>query len=545
MKALVLGATIGDCAHAAGLLSFLNLAEAEGYATALLGLRQTPRQIAEAICRENPSLVAIGYRLTPEPLAELLAELHAILPREIRDRTQFVFGGTPSTARVAARSGLFVRTFSGTESTEKVLAFLRGTGAEPPEVKPAQTLAERIAQRAPYPLLRHHFGRPSVEETVQGAHEIAQAQVLDVLSIGPDQNAQEHFFQPQRMDPQQDGAGGVPLRREEDLAAIYQATRCGNYPLVRCYCGTRDLIRWAEMSLRTIHNAWAAIPLTWYSRLDARSDRPLPDAIAENLAAIRWHAQRGVPVEVNEAHQWSLRKAPDVVAVAAAFLAAYNAKRAGVRQYVAQFMFNTPAGTSPQMDLAKMLAKLELIGKLEGPGFCVFRQVRAGLSLLSPLANRAKGQMAASAVIALALRPHIFHVVGFSEADHAATAAEVIESCQIAQGAISTVLDGLPDMSADTLVQRRKAELVEQAQLLLEAIRQVAPEAEDPWADPLALTRAIESGLLDAPDLRGNPHARGQIVTAIVYGACQTVDGQTGRVLPEQERIAPLRLLEH
>ena len=30
MKGLILGATIGDCVHAAGLLSFLRLAEAEG-----------------------------------------------------------------------------------------------------------------------------------------------------------------------------------------------------------------------------------------------------------------------------------------------------------------------------------------------------------------------------------------------------------------------------------------------------------------------------------------------------------------------------------
>jgi hypothetical protein len=540
VKGLVLGATIGDCVHAAGLLNFLRLAEGEGYRTRFLGLRQTPAQIAREVSRQRPSLVAIGYRLTPDALTGLLAELKAALPEAVRSRTNFVFGGTAPAAEVAAGSGLFLRTFSGGESVDEVRAFLRGTQAAGESVVPAQALVERIGQTAPFPLLRHHFGRPSVAETVHGAREIALSGALDVLSIGPDQNAQEHFFHPEQMDPRQDGAGGVPLRREEDLIAIYEATRCGNYPLVRCYAGTRDLLRWAEMSLRTIRNAWAAIPLTWYSRLDARSQRPLLDAIAENVSVMRWYAERGVPVESNESHHWSMRGAPDPVGVATAFLAAYNAKRAGVRKYVAQFMFNTPAGITPQMDLAKMLAKLELISALEDTTFTVLREVRAGLGFLSPEANRAKGQMAASGVVALALRPHIFHVVGFSEGDHAATAHEVIESCQIARGAIAAVLDGLPDMTADPVVQQRKAELVCQTRCLLEAIRALDPRGTDPWADPAVLTRAVECGLLDAPGLRGNPHARGQVVTALLGGACRAIDPQSGAELTEDERIRRL-----
>ena len=36
--------------------------------------------------------------------------------------------------------------------------------------------------------------------------KIAESGVLDILSIGPDQNAQEHFFHPENMDHSQDGA---------------------------------------------------------------------------------------------------------------------------------------------------------------------------------------------------------------------------------------------------------------------------------------------------------------------------------------------------
>ena len=89
----------------------------------------------------------------------------------------------------------------------------------------------------------------------------------------------------------------MPLRHPQDLYDLYQASRCGNYPLLRIYSGTRDLLQWAELAVDSINNAWGAIPLCWYSELDGRSDRPLAAALAENLAAMAWYAERGLPVE--------------------------------------------------------------------------------------------------------------------------------------------------------------------------------------------------------------------------------------------------------
>lgn len=157
-------------------------------------------------------------------------------------------------------------------------------------------------------MLRHHFGLPSLEETIAGVARLAEAGVLDVVSLGPDQNAQESFFRPEEMDPAQDGAGGVPIRREEDLAAIYRASR-RNFPLLRCYSGTRDLILWGDDS-QDNQERLGAVPLFWYNRLDGRSNRPLREAIAENQKAMAWYAAQGIPLEVNEAHHWSLRGAP-------------------------------------------------------------------------------------------------------------------------------------------------------------------------------------------------------------------------------------------
>ncbi|PIP12319.1 MAG: methionine synthase, partial [bacterium (Candidatus Stahlbacteria) CG23_combo_of_CG06-09_8_20_14_all_40_9] len=94
----------------------------------------------------------------------------------------------------------------------------------------AQTLVERIHQHQPFPLLRHHLGLKTVEETIEAARQIALSEELDILSIAPDQNAQEYFFRPQDMPPTESGAGGVPIRKPEDLRAIYEATRCGNFP---------------------------------------------------------------------------------------------------------------------------------------------------------------------------------------------------------------------------------------------------------------------------------------------------------------------------
>lgn len=535
----ILGAAIGLCVHVGGLHHFLKIAESEGYETSSLGPAVSLSRLVKAIQEEKPDIVAISYRLTAEAAESLFSQLSRELKKAGLGPLHLVFGGTPPVAEKARQSGIFEKVFDGTEPFKDIVHYLRGSGTSSQANKPADTLLGRIKQKYPYPLLRHHFGRPSLAETIEGIRVIADAEVLDVISIGPDQNAQEHFFHPDEMAPAQDGAGGVPLRNPADLEAIYLNSRRGNYPLLRCYAGTRDLLKWAEMSVRTIHNAWAAIPLTWYSVMDGRSSRPLSVAIRENQSVMKWYADQGIPVEVNESHQWSLRDAHDSLAVTMAFLAAYNAKKMGVKHYVAQFMFNTPPGTSATKDIAKMLAKKELIEKLEGRGFEVIREVRAGIAHFSPVPSVAQGQLAASAVISLALQPHILHVVGYSEGDHAALPEEVINSCNIIHGVLRNCLKGFPDIAVDPMVIERKEELKKEAGILLEAIRQFAAgKSEDPWADPLVLAEAIRVGLLDAPHFRGNPHLSGNITTRLIDGAWKAIDPESGEPIGESQRTA-------
>lgn len=573
----VLGASLGDCVHVAGLLNFLRLAEQEGYVTTYLGPAVSVAGLVEAIRNRRPGLVAISYRLSPEAAAPLFRKLAGALRETGLAGQRFVLGGTDPVCRVGEESGLFEAVFGGSSTAGEVRAYLRGepgdrgtgTGAAVgAAVAPAaavaggDTLVDRITRSHPVPLLRHHYGRPTLAETVAGVREIALAGVLDVVSLGPDQNAQEFFFRPELMDPAQDGAGGVPVRSPDDFRALYEASRCGNYPLLRCYSGTQDTLEFAALLQDTIRNAWCAVPLFWYNVLDGRSRRLPRESIAEAQAVMRWHARRGIPVEVNEAHHWSLRAAPDAVAVAAAYLAAYNARAAGVGDYVAQFMFNTPPGTSPAMDLAKMLAALELIEGLAGPGFRVWRQVRAGLSSFPAEPHLAMGHLASSTTVQMALRPHIVHVVGYTEADHAAMAEEVIASCRIARGAIDNALAGLPEFTTDPRIEERRAELVAEARLIIDAIRAIGansgeardsgrtagdgsstgdgPSAGDPLTDPAVLARAVEVGILDAPHLVGNPHAAGRVVTAMVEGSCRAVDSETGMAISEEERLRRL-----
>ena len=541
----VVAAALGECVHVAGVMNFLRLAEAAGWRTVFLGPATPIERVLEAAEREKADLVGVSYRLTPETGERLLGEF-AEAADELRARgVRFAFGGTPPVAERARSLGFFERVFAGEEAAEEVLAYLKGQESTiRSEADYPQTLVERIAWKAPFPVIRHHFGLPTVQATVEGIQRIAEARVLDVISLGTDQDAQENFFHPERQDPARTGAGGVPVRTADDYRALYTASRRGNYPLLRTYSGSDDFIRLAEMYVETIHIAWCATPLFWFNRMDGRGPWDLEGSIRAHQELMAWYGARGIPVEANEPHHWGLRDAPDVISVVAAYLAACSARACGVRDYVAQLMFNSPPGLSDAMDLAKALAMLEIIQPLAGPGFRIWRQTRTGLLSypLEPAAARA--HLAASVYLQMALRPHILHVVAHTEAHHAATADDVIEACRLARRAVENALRGQPDMTADPAVTARKEELLREAQVTLEAIRALAaPGSAAPLTDPSTLARAVRSGILDAPHLRSNPYALGRVRTRVdERGACVAVD-ERGRPLSEEARLRELKEL--
>jgi methylmalonyl-CoA mutase cobalamin-binding subunit len=543
-KRTVIAAALGECVHVAGVLKFLSLAEMAGWRTIFLGPAVPIGRVLETARREGAQMVGVSYRLTPQTGERLLAQFAEAADDLHSGGVRFVFAGTPPLARAADAIGFFERTFEGGESQDEILAYLKGEATELREEEHfPQSTIERIRWKAPFPILRHHFGLPDMQSTRQGISRIAQARVLDVISLGTDQDAQENFFHSERQDPRRKGAGGVPVRTPADFEALYQASRCGNYPLLRTYTGCDDFIRLAKMYVETINIAWAAVPLFWFNRMDGRGPWDLEGSLRQHQQLIAWYGKQGIPVELNEPHHWGLRSSPDVIFVVSGYLSAYNARALGVHDYIAQMMFNSPAGLSDVMDLARMAAILDLIQPLEGYEFRVWRQVRTGL-LSYPLdIDAARSHLSTSIYLQMALKPHIVHVVGHTEAQHAATAEDIIEACKMARHAIEKAIYDQPNMLTDGRVLQRKEELIAEASVTLDAIRSLSDDpGVDPLTDPTVLTRSVTGGILDAPDLSSNPYARGEIVAHIDQrGACVAIDPHNAKPISEEQRIARLR----
>lgn len=539
-KKLILGASLGNCVHVAGVIHFLELAEREGYRTEFLGPAVSVDRLFDVIEKENPAMVGISYRLTPENVIPILEEIE-IRRKKLTEDIVWVFGGTKPVADIARKYEFFSFISDGYDDIKDSIRFLRGKTSKNIKENYSDKLIQRIEESYPYPILRHHYGRPSLEETIEGIKTIANAKVLDVVSIGPDQNAQEFFFHPEDMQEAFVGAGGVPIRTEEDLRTLKEATQRGNYPLIRCYSGTADVFEYAEMLMRTIDNAWTAIPLCWYNELDGRGTRPLEVSLREAQQLIKWHAERDIPVEINEPHHWGLRDAHDVIAVAMAYISAYNAKKMGVKNYISQYMFNNPNGLSFSMDLAKIMAMIEMVESLEDETFRTYRETRAGLALFSADENVAKGQLATSTFMQMVVKPHIMHVVGYCEADHAAKAEEVVESCKIVQGVIRHVLEDNFSVEKDAKILERKEELIKEATTLLEFIKEEYAQYDDPLSNAEVLCDCVKKGFIDAVHILKNEKYRGNLKTKIVNGKCLACDPDTREVIDEKTRLEQLK----
>jgi len=558
MKTVIAGA-LGECVHVAGVSKFLRLAKQAGWNTVFLGPAVPPQEMLDTVrqvqaeANGDQILVGVSYRLTPETGERLLGQFAEEASELHESGVQFVFGGTPPVVERAEKIGFFERSFDGTEPVEEVLAYLKGQTEEMTAGDFPQTTVERIRWKSPYPILRHHFGLPSMEATLEGIRQLSDAKVLDVISLGIDQDAQANFFHPERQDPRRTGAGGVPVRDADDYRALYEASRRGNFPLLRTYSGTDDFLELAEMYMDTINIAWCAIPLFWFNAMDGRGPWDLEGSIREHQKVMAFYGERGIPVELNEPHHWGMRDAPDVVFVVSAFLSAYNARAFGVQDYIAQLMFNSPAELSDKMDLSKMLAVLEIIapmssphfprtsaenGGTEGGRFNIYKQTRTGLLSYPVEINAARAHLSASIYLQMALRPDIIHIVGHTEADHAATGKDIIEAARMARRAIENAM-GQPDLTIDPIVIARVDELVAQAQVTLEAIKSIAPASvSEPWTDPATLAKSVSLGIMDAPQLGNNDYARGEIITRIdERGACVVVD-ESGRMILERERLA-------
>ena len=535
----LLVACIGQCVHVAGVYNFLNIAEHFGFECTFLGPAISNSFIINEIRRLKPDIVGLSYRLTPSTLKPILTKFKKNYGKlEVKPQSLY-YAGPPQNVKVAKKFNLFDQYFVGGESKYRIISILRNEKISEQKKRIPMDLLSRIEWKKPFPIIRSHFGLSNLEDTLNGITKIANSDVLDVISIAPDQNTQANFFHPEDQDVDSSGAGGVPIRSREDLLKIHQARLAGNFPLLRIYAGTRDFIKLGKIFINTIKNAWAAIPIFWFNQMDSRGPLSLKESIKQHLEAIKWHAKQSIPVEINDSHHWSLRNAPDAIAVADMYLSGIIAKNLGVKHFIAQYMFNTPPGSSFDMDLAKILAKDDLLHTLADDNFTIIKQVRTGLASFPLNPNRAKGQLAIATMVQLAINPDIIHVVSFSEANHAARPEDIIESCNIVEQVVNKVSSCNLDIINDRIIER-KEELIEQAKWIVNLIPHLAKsreEQENAWINYHVLHRLIKLGIFDAPHLKNNRFAVGKIITKIIDGGCYSWDLIQNKKLDEIERI--------
>ncbi len=597
-------------AHTLGVSSFAGLLEECGIGVAIapaepceaaLALRLPGKAalLREWLLASRCTVVGFSYRLDPaegaEHLGVFLHFLHSqrLLSQEGGPLHAVYFAGLPETCeRVTRLYPEVVAVFHGDETPSETLEKLGlppalipasvGRGARYDElrldfgrelIRSGRFQAVGPVDRSAYPgfgtrkdtllarlehgringlppLMRAHVGpycadrKLAVATFLAWSRRLAKGGLLDVLSIGNSQLSQSEFFGD--WDGKADG-GGVPLRSEEEFAAVWDASRP---MLLRCYAGTSQIPRMAALLERSINTAWHALSLWWFSQLDGRGSQPLLQNLLSHEAALRVIADSGKPFEANVPHHFAFRGADDVSYVVSSFLAARFAKAKGIRHFVLQLMLNTPKSTWGVQDLAKARAALRLVRQLEDDSFQVIVQPRGGLDYFSPDQNRAMAQLAAVTALMDDIEPKdvasppVIHVVSYSEANHLADPEIVNDSIRITRQALLEYRmlrqqGGIPDMHHDVEVLARTQHLLGEARIIISGIDELVAEP----TSAKGMHDLFAEGFLPVPHLWKCRELYPEAIrwdTRVHQGSVRVVDA-VGRPVSAQERVGLIR----
>ena len=221
-KRIILGACLENCVHVAGVLNFMQVAEEFGCDTQFLGPAIPISKIITAIQTSNANIIAISYRLTPQVGIQYLTSFIQQIRKNKLDDRMYLLGCLPELRETAKKLHFFHKIFQGGESIDEIALLLKGEVIQKRKPSEVSTLLERIALKTPYPIIRTHFGLTSLEETLDGVNNIAESKLVDVISLAPDQPAQELFQRPALLQNSLKGAGGIPIRSTEHLQEIYR-----------------------------------------------------------------------------------------------------------------------------------------------------------------------------------------------------------------------------------------------------------------------------------------------------------------------------------
>lgn len=424
-----------------------------------------------------------------------------------------------------------------------------------PSTEACRNYTVRIAQ-SEFPVLRSHFGIPAsdIKPTVEGIRELAEARVLDELSLGSSDLSQRYFGHPELF-KQMKNDGGVPYKDYNDLVALYQASRCGNFPGVKPYCHVTDLVKFVHQCLEAgmLRGVHQAVPLFWFNELDGRGPSIVRDSIIEHFEAVRVLAKEGIPVEMNDPNQWSSRWAHDTIIVTSYALVSAVMTMCGVDNMVLQMQFNKPKETGDYADLAKMSAGLEMAQRIslgrKHPAR-IYRETRTGIESLSADMDLAKWQLARSTFLQMCMDPHIIHIVSYCEANYAARPADIIDSSKLIRHAVRIFRQNKEEIMKyvhTPVVEERKEFLMRESEYILRQIAKLHPQYESApieliakyLGDPDVIATAIEKKIMSAPGIV-NVRYRGDFITKPQkYGMINAVkDYLTGTILTERERLS-------
>lgn len=423
-----------------------------------------------------------------------------------------------------------------------------------PSPKACNNYITRIKE-SEMPVLRSHFGIPdkTIIPTVEGIKELAEARVLDEISLGSSDLSQRYFGHPEMFEILKND-GGVPYKDYSDLVALYQASRYGNFPGVKPYCHVTDLVNFVDQCLSAgmLKGVHQAVPLYWFNELDGRGPAVVRESIKEHFAAVRKLASCGIPVEMNDPNQWSSRLAHDTIIVTSYALISAVMTMCGVDNMVLQMQFNKPKETGDYADLAKMSAGLEMARKIslgrKNPA-SIFRETRTGIESLSADMNLAKWQLARSTFLQMCMNPHIIHIVSYCEANYAARPADIIDSSKLIRRAVQIFRANQEDIMKEVnspIVKERKEYLINESSYLVNEIAKLNPKYQPCTIENVAqyvgdknvIASSIEKKYMSAPGIVNEKYKGDFLTKPMKYGMINLVENYNNpRIISEKERL--------
>lgn len=609
---IFVASTLANDPHTEGLHNAGRIARMADIETILLEPSPELDHLCDVIKEKNPRYIGLSYRLTPSVACEQLEKALSYFVNtgllKKTDDIKITFAGLPDTIRMLKdkldslplkvilctpfpnamdRALETIEYFDIVENKNEIIERVREeiapVGIEifdqladevvcndnyksvaplpVPSVAAIDSYVQRIKE-SKIPILRSHFGIPAsdIEPTVEGIKQIAEARVIDEISLGSSDLSQRYFECPDMFEGRKND-GGVPYKTLDDLRKLFYASRRGNFPGMKPYCHVSNIVKFVDqcISIGLLKGAHQAIPLYWFNELDGRGEASVRQSIHEHFAAVKQLVKYGIPVEMNDPNQWSSRQAHDTIIVSSYALIAAVMTMCGVKDMVLQMQFNKPKETGDFADLAKMSAGLEMaqrISSYSSVPINIIRETRTGIEHLSPDIEYAKKQLARSTILQMCMSPQVIHVVSYCEANYAARPEDIIDSSKLIRRAVEVYKRNEEEIKPylnNSIIKERKNYLVNESSYLINEIakingsngKQFIPiERIAPLlGNPDVIADSIEKKLMSAPGIINLKYKSDYMTKPMKYGMINLVDDYVNpRVLTEKERLNRLQV---